>query len=132
MKPLCFLDVDGVLNRLVGSRSLPSGRGSVLRPVEDARGKVESLSEVYEVVWASQWGPRAPLVWGKELGIGSDWPHLPYQGTKLPAIVRYAAGRPWAWVDDKAEPSEDGLIVVTDPCVGLTQLEVEGLCPHKF
>ena len=109
MRPLLYLDVDGVL--------LPLARGD--RPSErvrvgpfyvdvpvDLRVLVPRLHEAYEIVWATSWCDEAnrevaPLVGLPELPVLEVTAHF----RKL-ELVRAHAGeeQPIAWVDDRLEP----------------------------
>ncbi|MFC1406756.1 HAD domain-containing protein [Streptacidiphilus sp. N1-10] len=140
-KPLLYLDVDGVLNpvcprpegdftiyRIQGSTVLISARhGTWLR----------ELAEVYQLVWASTWEAYANLCIAPLLQL----PELPFVpvgrragGDWLP-IVRHAAGRPFAWVDDlipdtvlrDSEARVDRLLLPVDPGQGLRRSHVDRL-----
>jgi hypothetical protein len=143
-KPLLYLDVDGVLNpvcppvdadfavhALHGSAVLLSPRhGEWLR----------ELAGVYELVWATTWESHANASIGPLLGL----PPLPVvptgryaerlDGDWLP-ILRHAAGRPFAWIDDLIPPHllrgasarPDRLLVPVDPATGLRRPHVDRL-----
>ncbi|WP_236655523.1 HAD domain-containing protein [Streptacidiphilus carbonis] len=140
-KPLLYLDVDGVLNpvcprpegdftiyRIQGSTVLISARhGTWLR----------ELAEVYQLVWASTWEAYANLCIAPLLHL----PELPFVpvgrragGDWLP-IVRHAAGRPFAWVDDlipeavlrDSRARADRLLLPVDPGQGLRRSHVDRL-----
>jgi hypothetical protein len=140
-KPLLYLDVDGVLNpvcprpaaeftthRIHGSAVLVSARhGRWLR----------ELSTVYQLVWASTWEAQANLCIAPLLGL----PALPFVPVgRHPAgdwapIVRHAAGRPFAWVDDlipdavrlSCAARADRLVLPVDPGQGLRRPHVDRL-----
>lgn len=105
MKPLLFLDVDGVLNCFSAPEThcLRTLHGVTYIPA----GTKERLHRVlphYDPVWATAWRGTAHGHFRRTLGLSRDsWPVLDWAALKLPSIVRYAAGRPWAWVDDDAE-----------------------------
>lgn len=87
MKPLLFLDVDGVINILPGvhreKKSPPEGfrfssawSGVALRPVlvnPDVGRALRALSEDVEIVWLTHWNKAANEV-GRIIGL----PHLNY------------------------------------------------------
>ncbi|MBA4862492.1 hypothetical protein H1V43_14030 [Streptomyces sp. PSKA54] len=155
MKPFLFLDIDGPLNpymALIGP--VPEGYGIhltrpegwtatpflpvLLHPGHGA--ELRNLSEAYDLVWATTWMDEANEWIGPHLGL----PRLPYvawrevfggaqDGTywKTRDIVAYAAGRPFAWVDDEVTDADrdwverhhpaDALLLWIDPRTGLTQ-----------
>ncbi|WP_370221185.1 HAD domain-containing protein [Kitasatospora sp. MAP12-22] len=155
-KPLLFLDVDGVLNpadprpaadfdvhTLCGFRVLLSRRhGEWLR----------ELAEVYELCWATTWEEDANVHIAPVLGL----PVLPvvrfagyrrqpgdprvrlmelFSGAKWVPLLRYADGRPFAWVDDvmpfrlvrNSLVRRDRLLMAIDGGQGLERHHVERL-----
>lgn len=73
------------------------------------------LADTYELVWASTWGPEADRLIGPEIGLPKlgyvdFWAENKDPGRpervdgvywKTPLLLAYAAGRPFAWVDDE-------------------------------
>lgn len=106
-RPLLFLDIDGVLNCQGWTgpdyeqlkRKIGKTEHCVIPPGTSDR--VKRLVECYEPVWATAWlGGAAD--WREALDIEGSWPYINFIGLKLPEIIKYAAGRKWAWVDDDA------------------------------
>ena len=88
MRPLLLLDVDGVLSPTGGAvprgfelRSTPT-YSVVIRP--DHREWLRTLSEEFELVWASTWGDAANRVYGEIHGIGA-LPVIPLEDLHEPA-----------------------------------------------
>ncbi len=155
-KPLLFLDVDGVLNpvrprpeaefdthTLLGYTVLLSARhGSWLR----------ELSGVYDLVWATTWEEHAnthiaPAIGLPELPFVRFSGYVPQPGDprvplmelfsahKWAPLLRHAAGRPFAWIDDVIPPRlvrgslwrRDRLLLPIDPGEGLERRHVDRL-----
>ena len=128
--PLLLVDVDGVLNALVGTpfgsrkEALSSAlfeaefvaRNFPIRVPVGTRDRIATLQTLFECVWATSWEDHAISHLAPDLGFGSDWPVIrfeddyPDSGTwKLPAVQRFAelpqtCSRPLAWIDDDLEP----------------------------
>jgi hypothetical protein len=140
-RPLLFMDVDGVLAlwdptvdvehvRPAGAAGVP-----VLVPGGTA-GRLQQLAARFDMVWATAWGTDAPQFLAPQLGIGTDWPVLDFDLYKWAAVCDYAAGRPFAWVDDEARGDEphvrdycqaSHLIVHADHRIGLNDQAVAQL-----
>jgi hypothetical protein len=128
--PLLLVDVDGVLNAIVGfpfgtrKEALASdtfeaefvARNFPIRVPAGTRERVATLQTLFECVWATTWEESARSDLAPVLGFGADWPFIrftddfPDGGTwKLPAVRRFAElpenrSRPLAWIDDDLEP----------------------------
>lgn len=136
-KPLLLIDVDGPLNPWQAKpHRRPEGYGTHrMNPVDQhgqawtstyrnplrvwlkkAHGsELLKLAEVFELVWASTWGPEAnrlisPALGLPELDYVDFWAENKDPGRpertdgvywKTPLIVQYAAKRPFAWIDDE-------------------------------
>lgn len=89
--------------------------------LNEAHGpQILTLGETFELVWASTWGPEANKLIGSVLGL----PELEYVDFwasdpepdrrertagvywKTPLLVEWAAGRPFAWVDDEVTEAD--------------------------
>ncbi|WSK07551.1 HAD domain-containing protein [Kitasatospora sp. NBC_01300] len=155
-KPLLFLDVDGVLNpvcphpdagfdthTLFGYSVLLSARhGAWLR----------ELAGTYELVWATTWEEHANTHIAPAIGLPAlplvrftgdvpqpGDPRVPLMellsARKWAPLLRYAAGRPFAWVDDVIPPRlvrnslwrRDRLLLPIDPGPGLERRHVDRL-----
>ncbi|MFC9624680.1 hypothetical protein ACFTXM_33515 [Streptomyces sp. NPDC056930] len=128
-RPLLFLDVDGPLNPYdAAPHKRPEGYSTHrMRPTgwENPWTKplrvwlnhdhgAQLLSLPYELVWATTWRAEANEWIGPHLGLPAlpfvDWPATPETDVRLHwktrALVQYAAGRPFAWVDDELGPED--------------------------
>ena len=148
--PVLFMDVDGVLSVFgFPHDGPPPGRmcsvdGIPHCLVHGCGERLITLSQVYELVWATGWEDRANEHLPHLLGLGREYPtlsfdHQPQWGSahwKLSAIERYAADRPAAWIDDNfneacrfwaSEREAPTLLVPTEPAIGITDKHVEEL-----
>jgi len=145
--PLLLLDVDGVLNPYAARRCPPGYTEHDLFPGEEAvrvctaHGRwLTELAARFQLVWATAWGAEANRLLAPLLGIPElpviGFPPVPFHPRdKLPAVARYARGRPLAWVDDQL-PAETrawaaarrapALLVEVDPADGLTRPVIDG------
>jgi hypothetical protein len=112
-EPLLFLDVDGTLLPFAPRTRVPSasraGGNPVLDRLEPTDGaRLRALG--CNLVWATTWGAEANAVLAPRLGLpelpvldwsGDDQDLPPGVHWKTPALVRWAAGRPFAWLDDE-------------------------------
>jgi hypothetical protein len=125
VKPLLFLDVDGVIN------ACPPPEGAEVIVREGFRIGIQPwlrecllrLHEHFEVVWMTTWREKAEPCFAEVLGLPGERPYVPWEHYKLPALRTYACDRPWAFVDDDAEWELRSL--------GLTRTMVGGfiVCP---
>jgi hypothetical protein len=128
--PLLLVDVDGVLNALVGS---PFGKRKEevanavfevefvaqdfpIRVPAGTRERIAALEILFVCVWATSWEHRAISELAPGLGFGKEWPVIRFEddfppiGTwKLPAVQRFVdlpehSARPLAWIDDDLQP----------------------------
>ncbi|MFF7182445.1 HAD domain-containing protein [Streptomyces sp. NPDC008121] len=160
-KPLLLIDVDGPLNPYAAQRERrpagytthrmsPTGWTGAkplrvwLNPAHG--GELLALAEAYELVWATTWKGEANDWIGPHLGLPElpfiDWPQMhgraPY-GTfwKTQYILEYAAGRPFAWIDDDIASHDRAyveqnhlaaaLLLHVDERIGLTRPDFDAL-----
>jgi hypothetical protein len=65
--------------------------------------RIKALLNYFDIVWATAWVGAAHSAFREHLGLPTkSWPHLNYERLKIVDIIKYANGRPWAWVDDIA------------------------------
>ena len=162
MKPLLLIDVDGPLNPYLAlsRRTAPEGyRKHRMRPSgwtegpalpvllnPEHGGELLALADRYELAWATTWMAEANEWISPHLGLPElpyiDWPSLP-GGTpdgvfwKTRHVVEYAAGRPFAWIDDEiterdrtwvaAHHAGRSLLLRIDPWTGLGQADFDAL-----
>jgi hypothetical protein len=150
--PILFVDVDGVISlfgfapdvgELPGPLHWIDGVAHCIP--EDIGGRLVTLAERFELVWATGWEERANEYLPHLLRLPfGDLPWLSFEGRavfgsahwKVDAIDWYAGDRPAAWIDDnlgeechawaqgRAAPT---LLIETSPPVGLTDEHVPEL-----
>lgn len=153
-RPLLFLDVDGVLNPVLPSPDFTVHDILTHTVLLSARhgAWLRELADIYDLVWATTWEHGANLHIAPRLGL----PPLPvvefsgyrprpgdpplreaerYSARKWAPILRYAAGRPFAWTDDmiprrlvrRARFRPDRLLLPVNPAHGLPRAHVNRL-----
>ncbi|MFE2013825.1 hypothetical protein [Streptomyces sp. NPDC059491] len=88
------------------------GRSPLLARLDPAQGsRLAALP--YELVWATTWEADANAWVAPRLGLPelpvlpwTDGPGAPGLHWKTPALVAWAEGRPFAWVDDEIGPAD--------------------------
>ncbi|OIJ63141.1 hypothetical protein WN71_035865 [Streptomyces mangrovisoli] len=137
--PLLFLDVDGPLNPYAAqAQRRPEGYTTIrvtLHPDRPLRVWLNPshgaalLGLGYELCWATTWMAAANEHIAPVIGL----PELPWVdfGTSLfaerpdgvhwktEAILRYAAGRAFAWVDDEQSPADHAHVAAHHPAPAL-------------
>lgn len=105
-----------------GEKWSRSHRGKLLRVwLNKAHGpELLKLGEKFDLVWASTWGTEANQMIGPEIGLPEleyvnfwaedEHPEHPERVDgvywKTPLIAAWAAGRPFAWVDDEVRKED--------------------------
>ncbi|HEX2160785.1 MAG TPA: HAD domain-containing protein [Thermoleophilaceae bacterium] len=151
MKPVLFVDVDGVLSLfgfdpgsgLPGPFHWIDGIAHCIPP--DSGPRLARLADRFELVWATGWEEKANEYLPRILGLPfHELPCLTFDGRarfgsshwKVEAIDEYARGRPAAWIDDNVDDeclawargrSEPTLLIETQPAVGITDEHVAEL-----
>ncbi|MFB8179844.1 hypothetical protein ACFC8N_28220 [Streptomyces sp. NPDC055966] len=151
-RPLLFLDIDGPLNPYAAKpERRPAGYTTIRVPLAYRRPLRVWLNPAhgpallrlgYELVWATSWMAEANVWIAPVVGLPADLPYVDFghglfaerpDGVhwKTEAIVAYAAGRPFAWVDDEQSPADTlyvrarhpgpALLHHVDPRVGLRE-----------
>ncbi|MFD7922149.1 HAD domain-containing protein [Streptomyces sp. NPDC059740] len=158
-RPLLFLDVDGPLNPWRAAPPHPAGYAEyrmrptgweapreALRVWLDPGHGDRLLALGCRLVWATTWQEQANTWIGPVLGLpelpcvhwtaaGTADPHGVHWKTRR--LVRWAAGRPFAWVDDEITAPDrswvlrhhpgPALLYPVDPAVGLVPEDFEAL-----
>ncbi|MGW3291656.1 hypothetical protein ACWDR3_44235 [Streptomyces sp. NPDC001002] len=137
-RPLLFLDVDGPLNPYAAQpERRPAGYTTLRVTFQSRRLRVwlnpahgaALLALDYDLCWATTWMDTANRWIGPVVGL----PELPYvdfgadlfaqrpDGVhwKTEAILAYADGRPFAWVDDEQTPADDEFVAARHPAPAL-------------
>lgn len=151
-RPIAFIDVDGVLNRLC-SREQAVERGLII--TQDApsgfslkfdlyldpadAGRLQSLEPDFELAWGTTWQDAANDKIGSVIGLPplslvarSAYNHP----SKWAGVVEAAAGRPFVWFEDDPyyttryreripDPEQDFLVINVDRVTGLTDEHIE-------
>jgi hypothetical protein len=127
-RPLLLLDVDGVLNALPAdpTQGPPGYTAHVLRPRGFEQGllvwlnsshgpMLRELGAKFDLVWATSWEEQANTMISPLIGLPDDLPWIELGTPRLlsdgiwkrDGVESYVADRPFAWLDDDFEPSDD-------------------------
>lgn len=149
-RPILAVDVDGVIS-LFGFDDPPDRKEArfelidgMVHCISTAAGeRLQRLSKLYDLVWATGWEDRANDVLPVLLGI-PELPYLSFDGAarfgsahwKLGPLQEYAGERPLAWIDDSFDDScyewsnareAPTLLVPTESELGLEEAHTEAL-----
>jgi hypothetical protein len=141
---LLFLDVDGTLLPFAARSRVAKPSGNPLLDRLDPLDGVRLRALGCSLVWATTWMATANEVLSPRLGLPAlpllDWSddeEEPPTGVhwKTPALVRWAAGRPFAWLDDEIFDADRQWIAAhhrapalahrVDPRAGLTAADYD-------
>lgn len=127
MKPLLMIDVDGPLNPYANSNNqLRKGKQFHVYKLLGFKvwlsrwhgEELNKLADTFELTWCTTWEHDANSLIGPRIGL-PELPVIEFDKTwKLPSrgdgtyfkthdVVKYAAGRPFAWVDDEISTHDD-------------------------
>ena len=125
-RPLLFLDVDGTLLPFGGDTPVfGDDPNPLLARLDPAHGpRLAALA--YDLVWATTWMDDANDVLSPRLGL----PYLPVvnwpdesevygRHWKTGPLVDWAAGRPFAWVDDEITDADRDWVAAYHPAPAL-------------
>lgn len=152
MKPLLLLDVDGVLNpfdgrkkldRTVWKRYMLNGYEVFLNEAHGPMLLATCETAGLELVWATAWEHDANDMIACRVGLPLlpviEWGYEAIQW-KFNGVLKYAAGRPLAWLDDDFASfarerewfeGERGdaptLLHHVDPTIGITQADLDAV-----
>lgn len=149
-KPMLLIDVDGPLNPYAASNRTNHRAGYRKYRIQEypvhlkrAHGdELKRLADLYELVWCTTWEHAANTDIGPKIGLPPlpvidfqqllpDQPPIPGLFWKTAPVIEYAAGRPFAWIDDdigaldtdhvRKHHSGPALMRRIDPFTGLTE-----------
>lgn len=162
-RPLLFVDVDGPLNPYAAKPTRrPEGYLTHrMSPADWAREYPDAqplrvwlnpehgpmlLSLPVELVWATTWEHDANEWIGPRIGLPElpvvEWPDRPFGATdgrlwKTQPVADYAAGRPFAWIDDQLTDADvrwcelrypaPTLLLPINPAIGLARNDIAAI-----
>lgn len=111
-RPICFLDVDGVLNTVRPNKDTGDQQRFEGFPICMHKGlkrMLERLEAEFEIVWLTTWEEKANEHFCTHLGLGPwpvcKWRHRMSSNYKLPAL--------WEWVEAKGA-YDRGFVFIDD------------------
>ena len=148
MRPILFIDVDGVLSLYGFERGQkPPGTFHMVDGIlhcigSSCGGLMARLAPHFELVWATGWEEKANEYLVRLLELEGELPTLTFDGRarfgtahwKVEAIDEYAGDRPAAWIDDSLDEAcrawaerrdAPTLLVQTEPATGIEEEHVE-------
>lgn len=159
IRPLLLIDVDGPLNPHAAepARRPPGYRMHLMRPIGWDDPLIEPLRVwlnpahgpqltglPFELVWCSTWQAGANEWIGPHLGLPA-LDHVPFDQVdfrqvpeglyfKTPAVVQWARGRAFAWIDDEVTDADREFVAESHdgPALLLTVDPATGLLPEHF
>lgn len=139
MKPICFLDVDGVINvfdaaadwnehlyekNLVFRNPRRNDRWAQREVILDRRhpNLLAMLAADFEIVWGTAWEEVANVALSELLGL-PEIPVVDFRRTGIIAglhwktrrLADWADGRPFIWIDDEARPDDVNWLSTVNP-----------------
>lgn len=143
MKPLCLLDVDGVINLLGAGVDEPcfaiGAYGYVVRATVAIDARLARLHDTCEIVWFTAWAGGASVGLAEHVGLPFveflDYPQTaPGESWKINGLMAIAGDRALVLIDDEvgndmrewaASRAHPTLLLQTDPARGLRDHEVD-------
>lgn len=141
MKPILFLDVDGVLNPFESIRNppegytlhrmTPTGFPSGLKVLLNHGHGAKLLELPVDIVWGTTWEEEANEWIGPHIGL-PDLPVVEFGASpkrsdsrthwKTEKLIEYADGRPFIWLDDECTTWDRQFIEKHHPGTATTHL----------
>jgi hypothetical protein len=149
VRPLLFVDVDGVLNPYAGP-ACPAGFAEhdlfpgeePVRLCADHGAWLHELAERFDLAWGTAWNAADRALLVELLALPAFGPAVTLPAgqfdprEKVPAVAAVAGDRPLAWIDDMltseawewaATRAAPTLLVPIDPAIGLARADVDEL-----
>lgn len=149
LKPILFVDIDGVLNPFGGGcpeayvdHDLFPEDDEPIRISADHSDWLAELATTFDLVWATGWNAADREVLGSVLVLpgfsgAAEMPPVPFEPSgKVPGVAAIAANRACAWIDDVVTPEArlwaekrhaPTLLIETQSRIGLLREHVQEL-----